>query len=278
MVTKAYLDAKLLPSLERVLKEVGPDSLYEALRTAYPDASLLPIGNIENIEIFVRFGGGSISPLFIEYSHDDEASTSLDFERGAIVIGQSYAGLKTFGLILNAVVDVVGKYLLACCANETGENVAKSSKVSLSKVLAAYSGTLRECQPTQLVSRNKNSVMEHRSSTTAYSRVNGGSHRPSISGWLAYLLGLYLVGTGVFNVFRLVQAGMNSSNTDDQGSEMLRQYGSEGLGQFKLDVAGVSAVIVASYAVGAPIFVGSGLMVLGAIAKDVKRNRQKSSG
>jgi hypothetical protein len=84
MVTKAYLDAKLLPSLERVLKEVGPDSLYEALRTAYPDASLPPISNIENIEIFVQFGGGSISPLFIEYSHDDEASTSLDFEPVAV--------------------------------------------------------------------------------------------------------------------------------------------------------------------------------------------------
>ena len=58
MVTKAYLDSKLLPSLERVLKEVGPDSLYEALHTAYPDASLPPISNIENIEIFVQFGGG----------------------------------------------------------------------------------------------------------------------------------------------------------------------------------------------------------------------------
>jgi hypothetical protein len=276
MVTKAYLDAKLLPSVERVLKEAGPDSLYEALRTACPEASLPPGGNIE---VFAQFGGGSISPLFIEYSHDDKASISLNFERGAIVIGESYAYLKTFGLILKEVVDVVGEYLLACCANETGGSVVKARK-PLSEVLAAYSGTLRESksqmryqgaiatkQPTLLASGNNHNVMGRRSSATAYSRVNGGSHRPSISGWLAYLLGLYLVGSGTFNIIQLVRGG---SDTYKAGAETLRQYG--------LDAGLTPATIVASYVVGAPIFVGSGLMVLGSIARDMKRNRQNSSG
>lgn len=288
MVTKAYLETELLPTLERVLKEVGPDSLHDAMRVAYPEASLRLVSDIE---IFAQFGGGSISPLVVEYSHLrsplivdyshlSEVPTRLDPERGAIVIGEDYAYFKSFGLVLNEVVDVVGEYLLICCVNETGGNVAGRAKASLAEILKAYSGTLRESgsdiryqgavaakQQAPLASSNNSRIVEHRSSTKSYSRVDDSSHRPSISGWLAYLLGLYLVGSGTFNIIQLVRGG---SDAYKAGAETLRQYG--------IDSGLTPATIVASYVVGAPIFVGSGLMVLGSIARDMKRSRQNSSG
>ncbi len=276
MVSKAYLETKLLPTLERVLKEVGPDSLHEAMRIAYPEANLRLVSDSE---IFAQFGGGSISPLVVDYSDLSEVPTRLDPERGAIVIGEG-AYFKSFGLVLNEVVDVVGEYLLICCVNETGGNVAGRAKASLAEILKAYSGTLRESgsdiryqgavaakQQAPLASSNNSRIVEHRSSTKSYSRVDDSSHRPSISGWLAYLLGLYLVGSGTFNIIQLVRGG---SDAYKAGAETLRQYG--------IDSGLTPATIAASYVVGAPIFVGSGLMVLGSIARDMKRSRQNSSG
>lgn len=276
MVTTAYLETELLPTLERVLKEVGPVSLYEAMRIAYPEVNL-PL--VSDIEIFAQFGEGSISPLIVDYSDLSEVRTRLDPERGAIVIGEG-AYFKSFGRVLNEVVDVVGEYLLICCVNETGGNVAGRAKASLAEILKAYSGTLRERgsgirfqgavaakQQATLASSNNSRIVEHRSSTKSYSRVDDSSHRPSISGWLAYLLGLYLVGSGTFNIIQLVRGG---SDAYKAGAETLRQYG--------IDSSLTPATIVASYVVGAPIFVGSGLMVLGSIAKDMKRSRQNSSG
>ena len=141
----------------------------------------------------------------------------------------------------------------------------------------------RPWQQAPLASSNNSRIVEHRSSAKSYSRVDDSSHRPSISGWLAYLLGLYLVGSGTFNIIQLVRAGGDAYNKT--GAETLRQYGidsdeidSEKIDSDKIDSGLTSAAIVASYVVGAPIFVGSGLMALGSIARNMKRSRQNSSG
>lgn len=87
---------------------------------------------------------------------------------------------------------------------------------------------------------------------------------PSISGWIASLLGLYLIGTGVFNIAQLSQGG---SSATQQSSELLRQSG--------IESSAVPFAIVVSYVVGAPIFLGSGLLALGSIARHVKRTKNE---
>lgn len=84
----------------------------------------------------------------------------------------------------------------------------------------------------------------------------------SISGWLASLLGLYLICTGVFNIAQLIRTGGNATQ---ESSEILRQSG--------VDSGKAPVAIVFSYVVGAPIFFGSGLLALGSIARHVKRCR-----
>jgi hypothetical protein len=84
--------------------------------------------------------------------------------------------------------------------------------------------------------------------------------RPSFGGWLATLLGMYLVGSGIFNIEKALEGG---GTTTQQSSEILRQSG--------IDSSAVLVVIVLSYVVGAPIFLGSGLLTLGSIARHVKR-------
>jgi|688.fasta_scaffold2458592_1 hypothetical protein len=89
---------------------------------------------------------------------------------------------------------------------------------------------------------------------------------PSVGGWLATLLGVYLVGSGVFNITQLARGG---SSATQQSTEMLRQSG--------LDASAAPVAIVVSYIVGAPIFLGSGLLALGSIARHVKRSKGKAT-
>lgn len=84
----------------------------------------------------------------------------------------------------------------------------------------------------------------------------------SFSGWIATLLGLYLVGSGIFNIVKIAQDGGSAT---EQGTEMLRQSG--------IDANAAPLAIVVSYVVGAPIFLGSALLAIGSIARSVKRNR-----
>lgn len=84
----------------------------------------------------------------------------------------------------------------------------------------------------------------------------------SFSGWIASLLGLYLIGTGTYNIIQLTQAGGNATQ---QSSEILRQSG--------IDYGAAPVAIVVSYVVGAPIFLGSGLLALGSIARHVKKRK-----
>jgi len=83
----------------------------------------------------------------------------------------------------------------------------------------------------------------------------------SLSGWLATLLGLYLIGSGVFNIAKIAQQGGNATQ---QSAEMLRESG--------IEPNAAPIAIVISYIVGAPIFLGSGLLAIGSIARSVKRN------
>jgi hypothetical protein len=85
---------------------------------------------------------------------------------------------------------------------------------------------------------------------------------PSLSGWLATLLGIYLIGTGVFNVAKLSQGGTADS---DQSSQIIGQAG--------VDPNVYPVAIVVSYVVGAPLFLGSALLALGSIARSAKRSR-----
>jgi hypothetical protein len=83
----------------------------------------------------------------------------------------------------------------------------------------------------------------------------------SLSGWLATLLGFYLIGSGVFNIAKIAQGGGNAT---EQSAEMLRQSG--------IEANAAPIAIVVSYVVGAPIFLGSALLAIGSIARSVKRN------
>jgi hypothetical protein len=83
----------------------------------------------------------------------------------------------------------------------------------------------------------------------------------SLSGWLASLLGLYLIGSGLFNIAKISQDGGNASQ---QSAEMLRQSG--------IEANSAPIAIIVSYVVGAPIFIGSALLAIGSIARSAKRN------
>jgi len=83
----------------------------------------------------------------------------------------------------------------------------------------------------------------------------------SLSGWLATLLGLYLIGSGVFNIAKIIQEG---GTTTQQSTELLRQSG--------IEPNAAPIAIVISYIVGAPIFLGSALLAIGSIARSAKRN------
>ena len=83
----------------------------------------------------------------------------------------------------------------------------------------------------------------------------------SLSGWVATLLGLYLIGSGVFNIAKIIQEG---GNTTQQSTELLRQSG--------IEPNAAPIAIVISYIVGAPIFLGSALLAIGSIARSAKRN------
>lgn len=83
----------------------------------------------------------------------------------------------------------------------------------------------------------------------------------SLSGWVATLLGLYLIGSGVFNIAKIIQKG---GNTTQQSTELLRQSG--------IEPNAAPIAIVISYIVGAPIFLGSALLAIGSIARSIKRN------
>jgi H+/gluconate symporter-like permease len=83
----------------------------------------------------------------------------------------------------------------------------------------------------------------------------------SLSGWVATLLGLYLIGSGIFNIAKIIQEG---GNTTQQSTELLRQSG--------IEPNAAPIAIIISYIVGAPIFLGSALLAIGSIARSAKRN------
>ena len=87
------------------------------------------------------------------------------------------------------------------------------------------------------------------------------STRISLSGWLSTFLGLYLIGSGVFNIAKIAQEG---GNTTQQSTELLRQSG--------IEPNAAPIAIVISYIVGAHIFLGSALLAIGSIARSAKRN------
>lgn len=94
-------------------------------------------------------------------------------------------------------------------------------------------------------------------------RIEPSAFKVSISGWIASFLGLYLIGTGVYNIVQLSQAGDSAAQ---QSSEILRQSG--------IDANSAPITIVVSYIVGAPIFAGSGLLALGSIARHIKKGKR----
>jgi len=91
---------------------------------------------------------------------------------------------------------------------------------------------------------------------------SGKAGETSLSGWLATLLGLYLIGSGVFNIAKIAQQGGNATQ---QSTELLRESG--------IDPNAAPIAIIVSYIVGAPIFLGSALLAIGSIARSVKRNK-----
>ena len=91
----------------------------------------------------------------------------------------------------------------------------------------------------------------------------------SFSGWIATLCGLYLIGSGIFAIAKVMEGGSKVID-EDTGStqpnvEMLRQVG--------IDSNAAHVAIVLSYVAGSPIFLGSGLLALGSIARSAKRNK-----
>jgi hypothetical protein len=91
----------------------------------------------------------------------------------------------------------------------------------------------------------------------------GSSNSISISGTIATLLGLYLIGSGVVNIGLILNS---KTITTQQSAEMLRQAGVES--------RSVPIAIIISYVIGVPIFLGSGLLALGSIANSLKEQRR----
>ena len=83
--------------------------------------------------------------------------------------------------------------------------------------------------------------------------------RPSVAGWLATILGLYLVATGVYNIIQILIPRGGGADSLTQASRELRNYG--------LLQENAPLVIVVSYVVGAPIFIGVTMMAVGSIAR-----------
>jgi len=88
---------------------------------------------------------------------------------------------------------------------------------------------------------------------------NSGPQRPSIAGWLATILGLYLVATGVYTITQIFKPLGGSSDSLSQTSKFLSDY--------DLLEENAPVTIVASYVVGAPIFFGVTMMAVGSIAR-----------
>lgn len=86
--------------------------------------------------------------------------------------------------------------------------------------------------------------------------VRRNGRRFSLSGMICTGLGLYLVGTGLYNVSRIV---IDGSRGLQSVSELLPAYG--------LTSENAPIAIVVTYVIGAPIFLGAGLMALGSLAR-----------
>ena len=148
----------------------------------------------------------------------------------------------------------IGTRVCADCYHEKKDG---NSNKKIAHTIVADSGL----RTTQVTNQADSSPRDESGRYTVPVNVN----LPSLSGWVATLLGLYLVGTGIFNIIKLTEAGGRAS---EQSNQIVKQTG--------VDPNTYPVVIIVSYIVGAPIFLGSTLLALGSIARSSKRSSPQS--
>ena len=270
MVTKAYLDTKLPLVLNQIFVEAGPDSLLEALRTAYPSSRRSM--NAYTKETIIRLWRGGITPLAIKYCEQNEVRFDLDRTRvGGVVSIGSYE-VSDFSTILEEVINAIGEYLAESNASKGDSKAEASSAVSFSQALAPYSETFERYFSLDIPSGIRKSASVAKTMPSHDTRRTEFSHesfprnsqayksrRTSISGWVVSALGLYLIMSGIFNLCQLLGLFGSGIASINNASLFLQKYG--------LLAENASVALVFSYVAGAPIFIGSTMMAIGSIAR-----------
>ena len=281
----------ILSVVKELLIEAGPSAILSSLRKAYPDMAVE--GNKGFAAILSDFGRGNIDVVDIEYEWNcldwkyfrttnngvQAAEPLLNASNGTIRIDVAYAESQSPGMLANDIVCLLGLYLYSSCTGDRRDayQAARDSRFSFalaehSPKLSQLLSFLREADDSR---SSRSDIAEHEWRSTNRSQVglsasanyqienvlpqNSAPRRPSIAGWLATILGLYLVATGVYTITQIFKPLDGSSDSLSQTSKFLSDYG--------LLEENAPVTIVASYVVGAPIFFGVTMMAVGSIAR-----------
>ena len=283
----------ILSVVKELLIEAGPSAILSSLRKAYPGMAVeghegfgsilseFSRGNIAAIDVVYTYAFDFQIPA-IDYWHIGMAMTyidamnigdplpSLNTSSGIIKIDATYAESQSPGMLVNDIVCLLGLYLYSSYTGDRRDAYrwAKDSRFSLalaehSPRLSQLVDFLREAGDSR---PNHSNIALHEGRSINGSPLGLSTNtneeivaRPSVSGWLATILGFYLVATGAYTIAQAFNPFGGSSSSLRQTSKFLSDYG--------LLEENAPVTIVASYVVGAPIFFGVTMMAVGSIAR-----------